>query len=146
MKHNVKKLKHSLKKKEIDSDPYLTLLNYRMAQEKHGLSSGDILLKRKRKRKMPAVVETDVRVTGDWLVFKDWQGKTENSVWLRVLEAATTSWKGWNRCCVFLLIQVKTWEWHSPSHMYLEWKLILIMPDFSGGRGGKGGGWTLTDT
>lgn len=46
------------------SDPYLTLLNYRMASVEYGLSSDDILFNRKLKTGLSGLLEVDVRVSG----------------------------------------------------------------------------------
>lgn len=66
MENDVKIIQYLLKKTaESRSDPYLALLNYRMAPMKHGLLPADILFNRKKKTRMPMLLETDVRVTGD---------------------------------------------------------------------------------
>lgn len=46
-----------------DSDPYLTLLNYRMTSVEYGLSSADILFNRKLKTGLSGLLEADVRVS-----------------------------------------------------------------------------------
>lgn len=49
-----------------DSDPYLTLLNYRMTSVEYGLSSADILFNRKLKTGLSVLLEVNIRVSGTW--------------------------------------------------------------------------------
>lgn len=78
----------------LDSYPYLTLLNYQMASVEYGLSSTDILFNRKLKTGLSGLLEADVRVSGYLQICKATdKTKQKYSVWFKVPEAATASWK-----------------------------------------------------
>lgn len=78
----------------LDSYPYLTLLNYQMASVEYGLSSTDILFNRKLKTGLSRLLGADVRVSGYLQICKATdKTKQKYSVWFKVPEAASASWK-----------------------------------------------------